>query len=131
MPAAGADTTRTEPRRSSARTTSRGLRTGRRGIGSNHDRLRADKFRFEVRISVLEQHGYNFARILSEFIQRRSLRVRSSPARNIADEKARLRVALDNRCKTLHAPHLNGWLATRQPMSGAQVPQAFVVSPFH
>jgi len=49
--------------------TSRGLRTGRCGIGSNHDRLRADKFRFESRISVLKQHVYDLSKILSEFVK--------------------------------------------------------------
>jgi len=37
--------------------------------------------------------------------------VRPSPAGNIADKKARLRVALNNRCEIPHASHLNGWLA--------------------
>jgi hypothetical protein len=43
----------------------RGFRTGRRGIGSNSNRLRPDKFRFEARISVLEQHRHNLPKILS------------------------------------------------------------------
>jgi hypothetical protein len=94
--------TSTKPRCSSARTTSRGLRTGRRGIGSNSNRLRADKFRFEAWISVLEQHGYNLAEILSQLVERRPLRVRSSPAWNIADKKTGIRIAFDNRCETPH-----------------------------
>jgi len=39
----------------SARTTSRGLRTGRRAIGSHSNRLSANKFRLEAWISVFEE----------------------------------------------------------------------------
>ena len=39
----------------SARSTSRGLRTGRRAIGSHSNRLSANKFRLEAWISVLEE----------------------------------------------------------------------------
>ena len=42
-------------RRLALRTTSRGLRTGRRAIGSHSNRLSANRFRLEAWISVLEE----------------------------------------------------------------------------
>jgi hypothetical protein len=82
---------------------------------SNSNRLRADKFRFEAWISVLEQHGYNLPEILSQLVERRPLRVRSSPSWNIADKNTRIRIAFDNRCKTPHEQHLKRQVSGRQP----------------
>jgi hypothetical protein len=73
--------------------------------GLNRDRVRADKFRFKTRISVLEQHGYDLTKILSEFVKCSTRRMRPGPARNIAYKKPRLMIALNNRREIPHAPH--------------------------
>jgi len=69
---------------------------------SGRDCLSTDELRLESWLAVLEEHRNDFVEIGVELVEGFALRVGSRKAGNIADEKSRLPVALDNGCIRFH-----------------------------
>jgi hypothetical protein len=64
-------------------------------LGDLH-RLRSDELPFKLWRAILQQHGDNLFEVLAELVESGTLRVRTGPAGNVADEQPRGLVALDD-----------------------------------
>jgi hypothetical protein len=97
-------------------------------FGSNGNHLRADKLRLKMWLSIREQHGRNLAKVCPQFIERRTLRVRAGPTRDVAHEQACFRIALDDRGERPHASNPKQQVSDRQctcPVCWLQVGDGF------
>ena len=64
--------------------------------------MRADKFCFQARIPVLQQHGDDLAQVGVEFVQRFRLRMRPRKDWHLTDEQTGDRTPLYDRSEGLH-----------------------------
>ena len=54
-------------------------------LGDLH-RLRSDELALDLRRAILQQHGDDLFEVLAKLVERGTLRVRTGPAGNVADE---------------------------------------------
>lgn len=83
-----------------------------RHFSAHFDQLRSDEFGFDVRLTIFEEHGHDFAQIRVELVQRFRLRVRSRKTGDGAHEQAGLGRALYNGGVGFHAAETDTRSAT-------------------
>ena len=72
--------------------------------GRQHDLLQAHEIALQRRLAVFQQHGDHLLEVGLQFIEGLALAVSARKARNVANEKARLRTALDHGRERTHSP---------------------------
>jgi len=70
---------------------------------SDENRLRPDELRLERGLAILDEHGDHLAQVGVEFVETIALAVRAREARDIPDEDAGFRVALDDSGVSAHS----------------------------
>ena len=73
-----------------------------RQISAHLDQLCADELPFKWRLTILQQHLDHFPKILVEFVERLSLRMRAGKTRNVADKVSGFGVAFDHSGECFH-----------------------------
>jgi len=76
-------------------------------ILSDLNRLGSDKLSFHRRLTILQQHLQNLAQILTQLVQRRTLRMSTGKSWNVADKQFGLGTLLNDGGESLHAGSQN------------------------
>src|SRR4051795_8073641 len=84
-------------------TTSRGFRTGMSPTSGDLEGLRADELGLELGLAVLQEHGDHLFEVLPQFVHRRTLGMRSRPARHVPEVQAGVGILLDDSGEVPHA----------------------------
>ena len=66
--------------------------------------MQAHKITLQRRVAVFQQHGDHLLEVGLQFIEGLALAVSTRKSRNVANEKARLRTALDHGREGTHSP---------------------------
>ena len=70
---------------------------------SNRDRFRPNKFGFELRLAIFQQHGDHLAQVIAQFFKSCAVRVCPRKSWHVTDEQFCLRIALDDGSESSHA----------------------------
>lgn len=68
----------------------------RHGLRRKSNALSADELSFQFRLTILQEHLDHFAEIALELLQRFTLRMRASEARNVTDIQASIGTSFDD-----------------------------------
>ena len=100
--------TSSKPRLIRTETTSLGFKTGKRVMESSRYRLGADELSLQAGFTILKEHRNHFPQVLIQLVEAGALAMSTGKSGNIAHEKARFRIPLDDGCKRSHSFPLVG-----------------------